>query len=209
MSQESSRLRKFSYAAAIGALALFCPIPAHADAGIPMLPFAYPTILIFLIPVIAIESIYLRVKLRTGWRNTIAATSKANVVTMVLGFPLAWVLSVGLELLLWVGAYYTGISRHFDPKPGSVGFFFTIVFSAPWLGPVEQRWAIPVAFATLLIPSFLVSAWVESRLLGRGGWLRSEKPCGRAVWEANILSYLFLLVAGSLGLWVALYTFHL
>ena len=35
---------------------LLVPLYANADAGIPMLPIAYPVILIFLIPVIGIEA---------------------------------------------------------------------------------------------------------------------------------------------------------
>jgi hypothetical protein len=51
-----------------------------ADAGIPMLPLAYPVIVLFLVLVIAIESLYIRFRLGTGWRNTLAAIQNANTL---------------------------------------------------------------------------------------------------------------------------------
>ena len=75
-----------------------------------MLPFAYPVILLFLLPVIGIEVLYLRARLKTSWRETLSATSKANLVTMLLGYPLAWIVFLGVELLLWLGLSATGIS---------------------------------------------------------------------------------------------------
>src|SRR5208283_4301900 len=75
-------------------LVLLCPAAARADAGVPMLPVAYPIILLFLVPVIAIEATYIRKRLCTKWRNTIAATAGANAITMLLGYPLIWILMV-------------------------------------------------------------------------------------------------------------------
>jgi hypothetical protein len=69
------------------------------------------------------------------------------------------------------------------------------------MGPVEERWAIPLAFVVLLIPSFAVSGYVESRLLGRSGWLSYDARCGRFVWQANLLSYIFLTISGGIALW--------
>jgi hypothetical protein len=167
-----------------------------------MLPFAYPVILVFLIPVIAIEAIYLRARLKTGWRVTLSATAKANVVTMLLGYPLAWVLFLGVELVLWIGLATTGAGDHLQWAPGhAIAKIVIVATSAAWMGPVEERWAIPFAFVVLLIPSFILSGFVESRLLGRKGWLRCEGPCSRAVWEANALSYAFLAIVGCLALW--------
>ena len=83
-----------------------------ADAGIPMLPLAYPVIVLFLVPVIAIESVYIRLRLGTGWRNTLAATSKANLITLLLGFPLAWLLYLVFEFVFFGALTVTGIARH-------------------------------------------------------------------------------------------------
>ncbi|MGB9032115.1 MAG: hypothetical protein WCC27_18470, partial [Acidobacteriaceae bacterium] len=97
--------RKASSALLIGATTVLFPLAAHADAGIPMLPIAYPVVLLFLVPVIVIEAVYLRQRLRTAWWNTVKATAIVNAVTLVLGYPLGWLLSLFLELLV-IGIEY-------------------------------------------------------------------------------------------------------
>jgi len=183
------------------ALLLF-PVHANADAGIPMLPFSYPVILVFIVPVIAIEASYLRARLKTGWRVTLKATAKANVLTMLLGYPLAWLLFLGVELVLWIGLASTGVGDRLQWAPGhTIAKMVIVATSAAWMGPVQERWAIPFAFVVLLIPSFILSGFVEARLLNRDGWLPCDPPCSRAVWQANALSYVFLAIVGCLALW--------
>ena len=92
---------------------LLSPISARADAGIPMIGIAYPAILFLIIPVIAVEAAYLRLRLRTGWKNTLGAVAKANAITMLLGFPLAWLILFLLELAIWGVADWTGLLKHF------------------------------------------------------------------------------------------------
>ncbi len=73
------------------------PAPAFADAGIPLLPVKYPTVLWFLVPVIVIETAYLQAALRTRWLRTLAAVTSVNVGTTGLGYPLAWLLYAALN----------------------------------------------------------------------------------------------------------------
>jgi hypothetical protein len=178
-----------------------CPAAAHADAGIPMLPVAYSVILWFLVPVIAIEAVYIRFRLHTAWRNTLAATSGANIVTMLLGFPLAWIISLAVEFLAFGALYVTGILKHMGSTPHAWEDVLGVVFSAAWLGPGGERWPILLAFVVLLIPSLLISGYVESYLLGSREWLDCEGRSTRVVWQANLLSYAFLAIAGCLLLW--------
>jgi hypothetical protein len=186
---------------AFGFLALLIfPGTARADAGIPMLPFAYPVILVLLIPVIAIEASYLRFRLRTDWRTTIIVTSKANLQTMLLRFPLMWVIYLGIELVLWV----SGAAAHLNWAAGNqITKILIVATSAAWMGPVEERWAIPFAFVVLLIPSFFLSGFVESKLIN-GNSLHCEGKCSRTVWQANVLSYIFLAITGGFALWKAI-----
>jgi hypothetical protein len=83
---------------AVTVMLLLFPASARADAGIPMLPVAYPVVLLLLIPVIAIEALFLRLRLGTKWLNTGVATAAANLITMVLGYPLMWLLLFFIEL---------------------------------------------------------------------------------------------------------------
>ncbi len=211
MTRRGIERKRFTVGAlACGVAVLMAPATARADAGIPMLPVAYPVLFIYLIPVIAIESIYLRFRLHTRWRNTILATAGANALTMLVGFPLAWVICFVAELALGYAINASGISAHIPLAANSpIWELLGAVLGAPWMGPVfPDRWPILVAFVALLIPSFLLSAFVEARLLDRRGWLDSELKSSRAVWQANVLSYLFLAVAGCFLLWLWLGGFH-
>ncbi len=164
-----------------------------------MLPFAYPVILVFLAPVIAIEAVFLKVRLHSKWGPTIAAASKANLITMLLGFPLAWLIFLVVEMILYSALMFSGVEDHvrwtLNPH---VSDFLIVVTSAAWMGPVEEKWAVPVAFVVLLVPSFLLSGYVESRLLDTKRWL--QYGSARAVWQANLISYIFLAVSGSFAL---------
>ena len=166
-----------------------------------MLPFAYPVILILLLPVITIEAVYIRVRLRTGWMNTLSSAAKANVITLLLGFPLAWLVFLILELILWSIFAFSGLESHvhwnLNPR---VSEFLAVIASAAWMGPVDDKWGVPVAFVVLLIPSFVLSGYVESRLLDRHRWLRFEGKSTAVVWQANLLSYVFLAAVGVLAL---------
>jgi len=177
---------------------LWTPCCAHADAGVVILPVAFPVMLIYLAPVVIIEALYLRFRLRTPARKTLKAVGVANPVTTLLGFPLTWLLFLILDIGLAFGLDGLGISIPRSPFLNVIG----VLFSAPWIDPTEgERWPILVAFVGLLIPSFFVSAWVESVLLNRVGWLDTEQGSSRAIWQANILSYVFLAAAGCLLLW--------
>lgn len=201
-----SNKQKESYRLPLGwlmitSLLFLSPAAAHADAGIAMLPFAYPVILVFLLPVIAIEATYIRFRLHTAWGNTIAATTKANLVTMLLGFPLAWLVFFVMEMVLYLILAFSGLENHVHWTLSTRATDFLIVItSAAWMGPVDGKWAIPVAFVALLIPSFFLSGFLESRLLEKRGWLKHDGQCKQVVWQANVLSYVFLAAAGVIAL---------
>ena len=94
--------------------------------------------------------------------SPLSATAKANVLTMLLGYPLAWVLFLGVELALWAGLTATGAGDHLQWAPGhAISKMAIIASSAAWMGPVEVRWAIPFAYVILLIPSFVLSGFVS------------------------------------------------
>ena len=155
-----------------------------------MLPVAYPLLLLFLIPVVAIEVIYIHKRLRTRWRNTIASTAGANAITMLLGYPLIWLLLVIPELLT------PDLLNRTHPRA------LLTVLTAAWPVPgYPDPWTVPVAFVLLLIPAFLLSGFVEGLLLSRFHWLHSDRSSTRTVWVANVFSYAFLAAAGFIILW--------
>lgn len=177
-----------------GVILVFLSPAAHADAGIPMLPIAYPVVLLFLLPVIAIESIYLRAKLKTGWWGIVKGVSIVNAVTLILGYPLAWVLAFVVEYV-FTGVALLFIKAGFERTIERLPLWASGVLAPAWLGPTEDIWPILVAFVVLLIPAFFLSGYVEARMMAK----RIELSGGvvkRAVWQANVCSYVFLAVAG-------------
>jgi hypothetical protein len=181
---------------------LLLPANAYADAGIPMLPIAYPVVLLFLLPVIAIEAFYLRLRLGTRWWPTIKGVSIVNAVTLVLGYPLAWVVSLLAQLLLTLIAFLlekAGVREVIGDKV----FWLSVVVPA-WLGPVDRLWPILAAFVVLLIPAFLLSGYAEAWMVRRYSLLDTDGECSRAIWRANALSYVFLAVAGCMVLYLRL-----
>lgn len=165
-----------------------------------MLPFAFPVIVVLLLPVIAIEAVYIRFRIHTEWRGTIVATTKANLITMLLGFPLSWLIFFLVEMVFYLALAFSGIEKHIHWTLGPrLTDFLIVITSAAWMGPVEEKWAVPVAFVVLLIPAFVLSGFFESRYVSKSG-LGYQRLCRRAVWEANVLSYIFLATLGVLAL---------
>ena len=122
---------------------------------------------------------------------------------MLLGFPLAWFVFLVLEIVLYGALLFSGVENyiHWTLNPQLTDLII-VVTSAAWMGPVQEKWALPVAFVVLLIPSFVLSGYVESRVLaGEGkGRLQYGEECAGAVWQANILSYIFLAAVGVAAL---------
>ena len=120
---------------------------------------------------------------------------------MLLGFPLAWFIFLLLEMALYTILMFSGIEKHLHwTASPSFTDVLMVLTSAAWMGPIDEKWVVPVAFVVLLIPSFALSGYVESKLPGQRGWLRCEVRCAGAVWQANVLSYLFLAIAGCVAL---------
>lgn len=176
------------------------PRLAHADAGIPMMPVRYPANLLYLLPVIAIEVVYLKAALNARWRRTILAVSGVNIVTMALGYPLAYGLYVALNSYFQFPLGTMDVLGHV----GSLPLWLSSRLFPEWTGLEQGVWPVLVAFVLLLIPGFILSGLVKSWLVE---WydllayrISSPRP---AVWLANRLSYLFLIVAGCVVLYLS------
>lgn len=177
------------------------PCWARADAGVPMLPVAYPVILIFLVLVILIETVYVGRKLRAAWWRTLGSVAIANTITMVLGYPLMWLLCFIGEIVLFGLLAVAAKPLHLDSIPNTPATrLISIVLGAAWMGPWQGKeyWPVLVAFVVLLVPSFFLSGWFEARVLTSDRWFGGYVGSKSEIWRANILSYVFLAVAGCL-----------
>ncbi len=176
------------------------PAPAFADAGIPLLPVKYPTVLWFLVPVILIETAYLQTALRTRWLRTVLAVTSVNLGTTGLGYPLAWLLYAALDQYAGFPGGLSGALTEWNRVPIWIG----MKFFPDWSGMQDKLVAILFIFVTLMVPSYLVSRYLKSWVIEWYDLLRSEEDTRSAVMMANRFSYLILAITGC-GLLYQLY----
>jgi Na+-translocating ferredoxin:NAD+ oxidoreductase RnfE subunit len=176
------------------------PAIALANAGVPMIGIVYPGMGILLIPVIVLEFVVLRRRLKSPARRTAVMTTVSNLVSTGVGVPLTWAVLVGLQAVTGGG----GPGPSFDTL---VGKLLAVTWQAPWMMPYESDlfWMVPVAALVLLVPFFFVSWLIEyelSRLFMRGV---DKAVLRRAVLFANLLSYALLAGVAVVGLGIGIY----
>lgn len=173
---------------------LALPMGAYANAGLPMLAIVWPMSVPAFIPVVAIESWVVRRELNVSWRVAITEMLKGNIVSTLVGIPLAWGASVAIEFLLAYLAMAAGAESYPPHVVGEVG---RIVLSAPWLGPFEKggHWIIPLAMIVLLVPFFFASFWTEAWYVSQNLCPETPAKARPALWKANAYSYIGLFAA--------------
>lgn len=90
-------------------LLLLAALPARADAGVPMLFVTWPGMLLALIPVVAIEALIIRPRLKLAAGDAVRFTGIANLASTVVGIPLAWLTLVAVELVSTRGGTAFGL----------------------------------------------------------------------------------------------------
>ncbi len=194
------------------ALLLALAVPARADAGIPMLAVTWPAMLVALLPIIAIEALVLKSRLKLSLQVTAKAAALANVVSTVAGIPVTWLILAVLEFLFTRGGTAFGLAT-------PLRRFLSVTIQAPWLvpyGPSEMRWMVPTA-ALALIPPFFLASWLLETLIVSASlrkrnldlW-KPHDPRARSrvlrssVFRANIASYAMLAIAILVWLGISL-----
>lgn len=134
--------------------------PLLADIGIPMISLTFPLMLVLLVPVIAVEGFLYRRWLELAMWQALKCSGVSNLVSTVIGIPVAWGIMVGVEF----GTMGLADSTHYirtwqSPIAEAVLFFL----SSAWIAPVEGKtaWLIPSATLALLIPFFFASYLIE------------------------------------------------
>lgn len=173
---------------------LLLPCLAHANAGLPMITLGLPFVVAALIPVIVIESWMVRRETGVSVRETIRAVSSANVVSTLVGYPVAWL----LQALVQFGAdWLLSLVGNAESPLYRTGWFqvMGMLLSAAWLMPFENSmwWMIPAAGMVGLIPAFFVSVYCE-RLVIKNMWPAGSVNLERTVLRANLASYAFLFI---------------
>ena len=175
----------------------------QADTGIPMIVLTWPGMLLLLIPIIVLEGLLCRKWLGWSTRDALRLNAASNVVSTLVGVPIAW----GVMLLLQLGAVAllisTGVAERWtNPGPLAQAIFF--LFASAWVETPENGsiGVIPAATLVLLVPFFFASYWIEYVVMKRMlGWKDGDQPdfeLGRikiAVRNANLVCYAAMFVA--------------
>jgi hypothetical protein len=179
----------------LGFLLLVVPSIAYANADVPMLFLAMPVFLISLIPIIAIETLYISKGLELSLGQSLKTVSFSNVVSTIIGIPITWFMLVVVQIVTGGGGAY-GIDT-------VMGKIMAVTWQAPWLIPYEKdlNWMIPAAGLVLLIPFFFASWWSEYFVSKKINKTLPPHIIKSKVRNANLITY-SLLAAWPVGFWV-------
>ncbi len=134
------------------------PVPANVllNVGLPMLAVAWPAYWIALLPVVAIEALIARRLLGLPTLEAFALSGKANVVSTLIGIPIAWVALVALEMVMG----FAVSPFELDAPIGTVVLF---PFMSAWIFPTEDIRLVYIAFVISSRPRCLTSGAPQAR----------------------------------------------
>jgi hypothetical protein len=176
---------------------LMMPAICFANAGIPVILISYPLMLAALIVIIPLEAFVIKKNLDKTNNNfynfwkIFWASFWANLATTAVGFPLAWLFLLLIEVFAFVVA--------------SPSFYLHLyLLSWAWLGPLNGSLAyimVGIATAINLVIAFFLSVWIERKIIGKKLKKIDSPDIKKAVLKANIFSYIFLVLAGAFFLY--------
>ncbi len=165
-----------------------------------MIVLHWPLMLLALIPIIVLESFLMRDLVPIEFGKALLGVAKANLFSTAVGVPIAWAAMLVLEFatLLPIGI----AAQHWGWDDGSPAMQLVIVLlGSAWIPGGDAVWIVPGAIAVLLIPSFLVSVWLERKSCLRSWPELDAARIRRSVLLSNAASYglLFLLACAWIG----------
>jgi len=177
------------YLTLLGLEILVPPVPAYANAGLVMIAVVWPPAWLLFFPIVLLEAEIARRRLALGYGRSLLLIGSANLLSMVLGFFLAWLVLIINEV--GVGLNPKGVFRCY-PRFQDL---FPWIAGNPWLPPDENAyWQVPIAGIILCIPFLVVSVFVESSAVA--SWLpHGQQAHVRAwSWRANTASCVGLVI---------------
>lgn len=163
-----------------------------ADVGTPMLLLQWPMMLLALVPVVIIETEVTRRQLALPYRKAFGGAAKANVLSTAAGVPLAWAIMLVIEFATAVPLTVASDHRHWHLEDTPMQYVIDFLMMA-WTMPSWR--AIAFAAASLLIPTFFISVYLERRSYRRSWSELDRTAVDRSVWFANLASYSLLFIA--------------
>jgi hypothetical protein len=188
-----------------------CTSVAHADAGIPMIALMYPLFIVTIVPVIEIYVVAKRLKVSK--QNVLKPVAVANGVSMLLGYPLNWIVSLGGWVIIAAIAWCVekiGKAPWRWISDSELSIFVLMPFQFAWVAPNERHlwWQVPVAALLGLIPAFFVSWYSEARILQK--MLALDRPTAKEIsFYAQAASYpLLVLIVLGYGVYSTIWHLH-
>jgi hypothetical protein len=180
-------------------------LPLLADAGIPMIFFTLPAMLMLLIPIILLEGFLCKKWLGLTTWEAMKANAVSNLASTIIGVPVAWAVMFGLEF----GAMGLAEKSHaIDNWHSPLANLIFLLMGSAWIGSPA---AIPAATLVLLVPFFFASYGIEYLVIRfmvgmpDGGPPNLVYPRVRiAVRNANLISYGSMFVATAVWLLLSL-----
>jgi hypothetical protein len=160
-----------------------------ADAGIPMLFFHLPAMVLALVPVVAVEWVVAHYFAGVSKGRALKGVFAANCFSTLLGFPLFWLLS--LLVLLVLGSTLGASISQAPHWVEQIAYFGAGMI---YQGPNTDKLQILIAGLSMLVPAFLVSVYSERWIL-ESAWPDMPAPSrARFSWLAHLCSYPVLVV---------------
>jgi hypothetical protein len=169
------------------------PLRLHADGFLPVAMVIWPSMILALIPVVLIEAWVYKRELKIKIGIAIKGSFLSNAFSTFLGYPLSAILwfSIGWLVLQPLSNNGQG-ALHAYPNLVEI-LTCTMAYDPSPIG-------ILIGLASGIIPAFLISIWSKKYAMQK--YLKHDgKEIGRAVWKANLFSYIFL-IALTLALFI-------
>jgi len=166
---------------------LATPCVALANAGVPMLALAWPVQWLALIPIVLLECAVSRQSIQVPFRQLIWPVGKANLVSTLVGIPLAWA-------VMLIPLFGVGLGLSLMPASTEMPTYLEYVLlplTAAWVGG-ESVWQIYFAFVILTVPFCIISIFIEERILRRSFPKQDHAAIHAFTVRANVWSYVLL-----------------
>lgn len=135
-----------------------------ADAGIPMIVFTFPAMVLLLIPVVATEAFLCKKWLGLSTWTALKANAASNLASTLLGIPGAWAIMLAVEFGTMGLVERIPKLQNWDTPLSNTIF---LILDSAWLGPIrgDSIWIVPAATLVLLVPFFFASYSIEYLVL--------------------------------------------
>ena len=165
--------------------------PLLADAILPSLMLVWPITVVLLLPIIAVEASYSRSRLGLSGGQAFRVFGAANVVSSVIGFPIATAVAAAIQNRMNVRLFGTRQTNWEQFSRGDVSHLGLAIGQYP-------RWILIGAAVLMFAMCFAISWWIEAAYVK--WWIGRKNPSAaavnsktsRVVRNANLLSYAML-----------------